>query len=56
MLVIHSSLALFKTLHTPSRILYQEASSYKIYICSSLYSFVLSLFLLTAEEVNDLSF
>lgn len=50
-LVKHSSLALFKTLHTTSGILYQEASSYKIYI-SGFLSFVFSLFLLAAEEVN----
>lgn len=51
-LVKHSFLALFKTLHTTSGILYQEASSYKIYICGFL-NFVLSLFfLLAAEEVN----
>lgn len=53
-LVKHSSLALFKTLHTTSGILYQEASSYKIYICGSL-NFALSLFFLAAEEVNAYS-
>lgn len=36
---------------TPLLEYFQEASGYKIYICCSL-NFVLSFFLLTAEEVN----
>lgn len=50
-LVKHSSLALFKTLHATSGILYQEASGYKISICCSR-NFVFSFSLLAAEEVN----